>query len=141
MLAAVGAGDMVVLYILEHLLLGHAVGVGLGVEVIDEVVGPVAHLTLLTVQKGVGKALDMAAGLPDPGVHEYVRVHLEGAAALLDKALAPGVLNVVLKPCPEGSVVPSIGEAAVNIAAGEDKPPGLAQAGYHVHGLLSMLHS
>ena len=83
----------------------------------------------------------MAAGLPDSRVHEDVRVHLEGAAALLDKALAPGVFNVVLEPGAQRPVVPGVGKAPVYIASREDEAPGLAQAGYHVHGLVSMLHS
>ena len=140
-LAAVGAGDGVGLDILKHLLLGHAVGVGVRVEVIDEVVGPEAQLALLAVQQGVGEAGHVAAGLPDPGVHEDVGVHLEAVVPLLDELLAPGVLYVVLQPGAQGAVVPGIGQAAVDLGAGEDKAPALAEGDDLFHGLFRVVHS
>ena len=44
-----GAGDAVVFDILEHLLFCHAVGMGLGIEIVNKIVGPVAHFALLAV--------------------------------------------------------------------------------------------
>ena len=139
-LAAVGAGDVVILDILEHLLLGHAVGMGLGVKVVDQIVRPEAHFALLAVQQGVGEALHMAAGLPDPGVHEDVRVHLVAVAPLLDEALAPGVLHVVLEPRAQRAVVPGVGKATVNLAAGEDEAAVFAQGDDLVHGFFGVVH-
>ncbi len=140
MLAAVGAGDVVGLDVVEHLGLGHAVGVGLGIEVVDQVVRAEAHFALLAVQQGIGKALHMAAGLPDPGVHQDVGVHLVAVAALLDEALAPGVLHVVLEARPQRAVVPGVGKAAVDLGAGKDEAAVLAQGNDFVHGFFGVVH-
>ena len=48
-LAAVRAGNAVVLDILEHFLFGHAVGMRFGVKIVNQIVGAVAHFALLAV--------------------------------------------------------------------------------------------
>ena len=129
-----------ILDVLEHLLLGHAVGMGLGIKVVDQIVGPKAHLALLAVQQGIGKALHMAAGLPHTGVHENVGVHLVAVAALLDEALAPGVLHVILETGAQRAVVPGVGKAAVDLGPGKDEAAVLAQGDDFVHGFFSVVH-
>ena len=49
MLSAVRAGDMVLLDVFKHLLLCHAVGMGVGVEIVYKIVGAVTHFALLAV--------------------------------------------------------------------------------------------
>ena len=83
--------------ILEHLFLGHGVGVSVGIKALDKIVRSVAHFTLLAVQKRVGKAGNVSRSFPYPWVHQNVGVKLEAVAALLNKALSPSVLNIVLK--------------------------------------------
>ena len=140
-LAAVGAGNVMILDVLEHLLLGEPVGVGVGVKVVDQIVRAKAHLALFAVQQRIGKALHMAAGLPDPGIHEDVRVHLVAVAPLLDEAFAPGVLHIVLEPRAQRAVVPGVGKAAVDLGACEDEAPALAERNDFVHGFFGVVHS
>ena len=135
-----GAGDAVVFDILEHLLLGHAVGVGLRVEIVDEIIGPVAHFAFLAVQKRVGERGNMATGLPYPGVHQNIGVHLIAVFPFLNEALSPSVLYIVFEPCPEGAVVPGVGKAAVNIAAGENEAPGFTEVHNFFHGFFRLIH-
>ena len=111
--------------VFEHLLLGHAVGMGLGVEGVDHVVGAEAHLALLAVEQGVGEAGHVAAGLPDTGIHQDVGVDLIAVAALLNEALAPGVLHVVLQPGAQRAVVPGVGQTAVDLRTGMNKSSGI----------------
>ncbi len=139
-LAAVGAGDGMGLDIIEHLLLGHAVGVRVGIEVVDQVVGAEAHLALLAVEQGIGEARHMAARLPHARIHEDVGVDLEAVVPLLDELLAPGVLDVVLEPGAERAVVPGVGKAAVDLGAGEDEAAVFAQGDDLVHGFFGVVH-
>ncbi len=113
---------------------------GLGIKVVDQIVGAEAHLALLAVQQRIGKALHMAAGLPDPGVHQNVGVHLIAVAALLDEALAPGVLHIVLEPGAQRAVVPGVGKAAVDLRAGEYEAAVFAQGDDLVHGFFGVVH-
>ena len=94
--------------------MAHAVGVRVFIKLLDKIIGTEAHLALLAIEKRVGEASDMAACLPNPGVHEDIGVDLEAVVALLNEALAPGLLNVVLEPCAKGTVVPSVCKTAVN---------------------------
>ena len=106
---------------LKHLVLGHAVGMSVGVKVVDEVIRSVTHFALLAVKQRVGEAGNMAACLPYSGVHEDIRVDLIAVFSLLDKSLSPRVFDVILQPCAEGAVVPSVGKAAVDLGALEDE--------------------
>ena len=139
-LAAIRAGDGMGLDEIEHLSLGHAVGVGFGVKGLDQIVGAEAHLALPAVEHRIGEAGNVAAGLPDAGVHQDVGVHLEAVAALLDEALAPGVLDVVLQPRAEGTVVPGVGQAAVNLGAGEDETAVFAESDDLIHRFFGIVH-
>lgn len=140
-LAAVRAGDVMILDVLEHLLLRHAVGMRLRVEIVDQVVGAVAHLALLAVEQRVGERGHMAARLPNARVHQNVGVHLVAVSALLDEALSPRFLDVVFQPCAERAVIPRIGEAAVNFAARKNKAPALAERDNFFHRLFFRLQN
>ena len=118
---------------LKHLLLGHAVGMGVGVEILDESIGSVAHFAFLAVEQRVGEAGDVSARLPDSRVHENVRVNLVAVSALLNESLAPGVLDVVFHSRAQRTVVPGVRKTAVDVASGKNKASVLAQGDDFFH--------
>ena len=79
-LAAGGAGDVVLLHELLHLGLGHGVHAVAQLEVIllapvlDDLVGAEALLALLAVHQRIGEAAHVAGGHPHLGVHQDGRV-------------------------------------------------------------------
>ena len=70
----------------------------------------------------------------DGGVHAHV------GGGLLDKLFPPGLFHVIFKLHAQRAVIPGVGQAAVDLAAGEDKPPGFAQADDGIHGFFSSFH-
>ena len=146
-LSAGGAGDVMLLHKVLHLLLGEGVDglgqfkAGLGAPVLDDLVGPEALVALPAVHQGVGKARQVAGGHPGLGIHQDGGVQAHVVGVLLDEFLPPGPLDVVLQLHAQGAVVPGVGQAAVDLAAGEDKAPALAEIDDLVHGLLGVFHS
>ena len=130
---------MVLLDEVHHLLVVPAVGRFAG-EVLDELVRPVAGLAVLAVHQGIGKAAHVAGGHPHLGIHQNGGVHPHVVRGFLDEFLPPSLFHVVFELHPQGAVVPRVGEAAVDLAAGEDKAPGLAQVYDGLHGLVSCFH-
>ena len=108
---------------------------GFRIKIVDQVIGAVTHLALLAVEERVGEGSDVAAGFPYTRVHEDVGIHFVAVLSLLDEALSPGVLHIVLQSGAEGAVVPGIGEAAVNITAGENETSGFAEGYDLLHAL------
>ena len=146
MLAAGGAGDVVLLDEILHLLLGEGVD-GLGqlyalllAPVLDELVGPEALLALPAVHQGIGEAGQVAAGHPGLGIHEDGGVLAHVIRVLLDELLPPGLLHVVFQLHAQRTVVPGVGQAAVDLGAGEDEAPVFAQGHDLVHGLFRVFH-
>ena len=146
MLAAGGAGDVVLLNEILHLLLGERVD-GLGqlhffllAPVLDELVGPEALLALPAVHQRIGEAGQMAAGHPGLGVHEDGGILPHVVGILLDKLLPPGPFHVIFQLHAQRTVVPGVGQAAVNLGAGEDEAPIFAQGHDLVHGLFRVFH-
>ena len=146
-LAAGGAGDVLVLHEVLHLLLGEGVD-GLGqlhavfvAPVLNELVGAEALLALLAVHEGVGEARQMAAGHPGLGVHQNGGVLADVVGVLLHELLPPGLFDVVLQLHAQRAVVPGVGEAAVDLGAGEDEAAVFAQGNDLVHGFLGVFHS
>ena len=133
MLAAFGAGDMVSLYEIEHLLVSHAVRVGFGIELIDKIIRAEAHLALLAVEQGIGEAGYMTARFPNPGMHEDIGVDFKAVMTLLNEALAPGLLDVVLEPCAKRAVIPCVGETAVDFRPSENVAPVFTQSYDFIH--------
>ena len=125
---------------LVHLVKVHGVGIDLGVGVADELVGPVPGLAALAVQQGVGEARHMAGGDPGLGVHEDGGVQAHVVGALLDKLLQPRLFYIVFELHAQRAVVPGIGQTAVDLAAGIDKAPALAEIDDHLHGLFAVFH-
>ena len=115
MLAAGGAGDVVLLNEILHLLLGERVD-GLGqlhffllAPVLDELVGPEALLALPAVHQRIGEAGQMAAGHPGLGVHEDGGILPHVVGILLDKLLPPGPFHVIFQLHAQRTVVPGVG--------------------------------
>ena len=138
-LAAGGAGDVVLLNEVLHLLLGKGVdGLGqlkavLGAPVLNEFVGAEALVALPAVHQRVGKTAQVAGGHPGLGVHEDGGVQAHVVGVLLHELLPPGALDVVLQLRAQGTIVPGIGETAVDLAAGKDKAPAFAQGHQFFH--------
>ena len=144
--AAGGAGDVVLLHKFLHLRLAQGVHglaqvkVVLLAPVLDDFVRPEALLALLAVHEGVGEATHMAGGHPHLGVHEDGGVQTHVVGVFLDELLPPGLLHVVLQLHAQGAVIPSVGQAAVDLAAGEDEATALAQGHNLFHGLFAVFH-
>ena len=146
-LAAGGAGDVMLLHELLHLRLGEGVD-GLGqvhallvAVVLNELVRPEALVALAAVHQGVGEAGQMARGHPGLGVHQNGGVQTHVVGVLLDKFLPPGPFDVVFQLRAQGAVVPGVGQAAVDLGPGEDKAPALAQGDDLFHGFFTVVHS
>ena len=144
MLAAAGAGDLLFPDEGDQVLLGHGLHVHVQAVLLDialhQLVGPVAHLAGLAVDEGVVERGHVPGGDPDLGVHEDGGVQPHVVGVLLDELLPPGALDVVFELHAQGAVVPAVGEAAVDLAAGEDEAPALAQGDDLLHGLLGVFH-
>ena len=128
-----------VLDVLEHLLFGHTVGMRVGVEIVNQIVGAVTHFALFAIQKRIGKRRDMAACLPNARMHQNIRIDFITVFALLNEAFAPSVFDIVFQARAQGTVVPSIGKPAVYIAAGENKPSVFAKCNDFFHRFFRVL--
>ena len=145
-LAAGGAGDIVLLNEVLHLLLGesvHRLGqfkARLGAPVLNELIGPEPLMAFPAVHQRIGEAAEVAAGHPRLRIHEDGGIQAHVVGVLLHEFLPPCVLDVLLQLRAERAVVPGVGEAAVDFAAGEHKAPVLAQGNNFVHGFFSVVH-
>ena len=109
--------------------------------VLDDLVRPEALLALLAVHQRVGEAPHVAAGHPNLGVHEDGGVQAHVIGVLLDKLFPPRPFDVVLQLRAQGTVVPGVGQSAVDLAAGEDEAPALAQGHNFFHSLFAVFHA
>lgn len=129
----------------DHLVVRHGLDVRAldGVllkPVLDELVGPVAHLAGLAVDERVVEGGDVAGGDPDLGVHEDGGIEPDVIGVLLDELLPPGLFDVVFELRAEGAVVPAVGKTAVDLAPGVDEAPVLAQGHELFHRLFRVFH-
>ena len=138
-LAAVGAGDLMLVDVVGHLLVSPAGDVG-AVEVLDEVVGAVTGLALLAVHLGVGEAAHVTGGDPCLGIHQDRGVKADVVLVLLNELLEPSRLEVVLERHAERTVVPGVGKAAVDFGAGVYEASALAERNDFFHGFLGVFH-
>ena len=135
--AANGAGDFMLGYkrrqrVVIHARYGHAQLVLGGVR-LDEVVGAATAFARAAVHERVGKSAQMTGRLPSTSVHEYCAVQPEVVFALGHELAPPRFFDIVVQLHADGSVVPGVGEAAVNLAAREDYSARLAQRYQLVH--------
>ena len=113
---------------------------GLGAPVLDQLIGAEALVTLAAVHQGIGEAAEVTAGHPGLGIHQDGSVQAHVVGVLLDELLPPGVLDILLQLRTKRAVVPGVGKAAVDLAAGEHEAPVFAQGNDFVHGLFSVFH-
>ena len=146
MLAAGGAGDVVLLHKLLHLGLAHGVHAVAQVKavllapILDDLVGAEAFLTLLAVHQGVGEAAHVAGGHPHLGIHQNGGVQAHVVGVLLNELLPPCLFHIVFQLHTQGTVVPGVGQSAVDLAAGENEAPALTQVDDLLHGLFGVFH-
>src|SRR6185295_16742318 len=82
---------------------------------------------------GVGEILQVAARLPDGGVHQDRRVDAHHVRSALHEVPPPDPLDVALELDPQRAVVPARARAAVDLARLEDEPAALAERDERVH--------
>ena len=125
-----------------HLVKGHGVHVHAlaGGAFADQLVGAVAALAGAAVQKRVREAGHMAGGDPGLGVHQDGGIQAHVVGAFLHELFQPGFLDVVFELDAQGAVVPAVGQAAVDLAAGVDEPAVFAQVDDHVQCLFAVFH-
>ncbi len=136
-LAADGAGQFVFgdergQRVVVHARNGHGHFVLGGVR-FDEIVGAATAFARAAVHEWVGKAREVSRCFPYFGVHEYGAVQTEVVFAFGDELLPPRLFDIVVQFHADGTVIPRVGEAAVNIAARKNKSAGFAQRDEFVH--------
>ena len=146
MLAAGGAGDVMLVDEGLHLGMGVCINglvqliAGFCAPVLNDLVGAEALIALTAVHQRIGEALEMAGGDPGLGIHQDGGVKTHVVAVFLNELLPPCALYVVLQLNAEGAVVPGVGEAAVDLGAGEDVAAVFAQGDDFVHGFFGVFH-
>ena len=144
-LSAAGTGHVVVPDKGYQILVGH----GLHIDVrpallpapgLNELVGPVAHFAGLAVDEGIVEGGHMSGGHPDFRVHQDGGIQAHVIGIFLHKFFPPGPLYIVLEFHAQGTVVPRVGKAAVDLASGIDEAPAFAESDDLFHGLLCVFH-
>ena len=145
-LAAARAGDLMLLDELLHLGLGEGVDglrqfkTGPGAPVLDDLVRAETLMALAAVHQRVGEAAEVTGGDPGLGIHQNGGVQTDVVGVLLHELLPPGALDVVLQLRAERTVVPGVGETAVDFAARENEAAVFAQRDDLVHRLFGVFH-
>ena len=143
MLAADGAdhlvmgGDEGVHLVKSHGVHVHALAL---LAVGNELVGAMTALAGAAVDQRIRKTRHMAGSDPGLGVHQDGGVQPDVVGAFLHKFLEPGFLDVVFELNAQGAVVPAVGQAAVNLAAGINETAVFAQIHDHVECLFGIFH-
>ncbi len=81
----------------------------------------------LAVHKRVGKACQMSACDPGPGIHENCAVNADILGSLGDKLLPPGFFDVVLELNAQVAVIPCVCQTAIDLGTGIDESSVVAQ--------------
>ncbi len=84
-------------------------------------------LALLAVDHRVGEVADMAAGLPDSGVHENRCIQSDDVVVQLGHLLPPQVTDVVLELDSEWTVIIGSVESSVYLTALENESTSSAE--------------
>ena len=140
-LAAGGAGDTELVDEAHHLICCPAVDAAvqshllLSRVALDQLVGAETGAAGLAVHERVGKACQMSAGDPGLGIHEDGAVYAHVLGGLGDKLLPPGLLDVVLELNAQISVIPGVGQTAVDLGTGIDESSVVAQGNDLFHCL------
>ena len=141
MLAAHGAHDLAVIgNVLIHFLKGHGVHIHAVVAGFDQLIGTMAGLAGTAVQQRIAERGYMAGGDPGLRVHDdgCIQTHIQ--SGFLHELFHPCLFHIVLKFHTQRAVVPAVGQAAVNLAAGVHKAAVFAKAYDHVQGFFAVFH-
>ena len=121
--AAFGAFYTLVFNELRHLLESPAGGIIVRsvfkCVIFYEFIRSVAGFAMFAVHKRVGKAAYVSRSHPGFGVHYDSGIEPHVVAVFLHEAFPPGFFDVVFEFHAERTVVPRVGESAVNLAPGE----------------------
>ena len=136
-LAAVRAGDFVVGDIFFHLFVGPAGDGKIEFFTADiifyEIVGAVSCLTAFAVHERVGKTAYVTGSYPNVGIHENRAVETRVEGVFLNEFFPPSALDIVFEFYAERTVVPGVGETAVDFAARKDETSAFAQSYELIH--------
>ena len=143
MLAAGGADHILVLGNEGvHLVKAHGVHVDAlaGLGCLDELVRPLPGAAALAVHQRIGEVAHMTGGDPGLGVHQDGGVQTHVVIGLLYELFQPRLLDVIFELHTQRAVVPGVGKAAVDLGAGIDEAPVLAEVYNHVQGFFTVFH-
>ncbi len=128
-LPANGADHLVGLHELVHLFEVHPIDVDVRVFLLDELIGAVAGFAGFAVDHRVVEGGDVTRRLPNLRVHEDRGVQADVRRGFLDEFLPPHRADVPFHLHPKGTIVPRIGQPAVNLRALENITRGLEVLG------------
>ena len=94
---------------------------------VHKMVGTETLLALATVHQRVMKIDNMPTGLPDSWRHQNGRIQAHDVTPVAHHRRPPCLLHIALQLDAERAIVPSGGEAAIDLATGEDEPPSLRE--------------
>ena len=103
----------------------------------DKLIRTETGFARLAVHERIGKTTHMAARHPGLGVHQDRSVHADVVGTLLHEFTPPGTLDVVFEFYAQRAVIPRVGEAAVDLAAGVNKAAPFAQSDDLIHGFFT----
>ena len=118
--ATAGAGDLLLPDVGHQTVVVHRLHIhvfyAVGSQVIfNELVRPVPHFAGFAVDERVIEGVDVARSHPDLRIHQNGGVLSHVVGALLNKLLPPGPLDVVFQLHTQGTVIPGIGQSAINL--------------------------
>ena len=127
-----------------HFLVGHGGNIDLLAVLkrvfLDQLVRAESFVAGLAIHERVVEAAHMAGGHPGLGGHEDGAVDADIVAALGHEFAPPRLFDIVFEFHAERAIVPGVGQAAIDLRAGEDKSPSLAQSDDLFHGLFTVFH-
>ncbi len=142
MLAAVRAGHLVILDELLHLLMRPGIHRAVQLqcilcrEVLNKLVGTETGMALLTIHQGIREGGQMSGGDPGLGIHQNCAVDADIILRFLNELLPPGLLHIVLQLYAQISVIPGVGQTAVDLRARIYEASGLCQRNDSVHSVV-----
>ena len=95
---------------------------------------------LLAVHQRVRKAAEVSRGDPGLRIHQNGGVKSHVVFVFLNELFEPCLLDVVFERHAQRTVVPGVGESAVDLAARIHKASALAQRNDFFHCFLSVVH-
>ena len=121
---------MVFLDVRAHFIVGPAGGIHIQVilerVVFNELIGSMTALADLAVHERIGEAAEVTGRDPGLGIHDDRGIETNVVLAFRDEFFPPCLLDVVLELHTQRTVIPRIGQTAVDFAPGVDKASVLA---------------